>query len=385
MKQYTSSISVADYKKAIENLTNNQKGILVNLYQYGPFNDSNEIASVLGYENFGAANLHIGKIGKSIAVYLDVDIATLPKYDHYTGDKPSYYLMVHDFVNNKWTLQKHLKIAIEISLPVRYIHQLPVFTVCKASGKTSPIQILLAKDDTHYTVFSTERGGMIMTAQNKSVSKQVKVKILEIPTGNPKNLVECSYVDYEDKREQAINELYKKQNTLSQQAITVLQQAEIIEERENRGRKKQYNLTTDEQQQEFLTKQILQNKPSKLELYNKLMNQPEKEDEFVIINKKIYKRDNKTIADIKYLRDYKCQLCGTRIQKEDGTSYIEAAHINEKSKGGKEALSNILILCPNHHKEFDFGRRQVLKRDDSCIDFLLNGKKFKIDLSIELE
>ena len=385
MKEYTGSVSVADYKKAIDHLTNTQKGILANLYQHGPFNNSNEIAYVLGYENFGAANLQIGKIGKSIVSYLDINIATLPKYDHYTGDKPSYYLIVHNFISNKWILRKNLKTAIEATLPVKYIHQLPVFTVCIAAGETSPIQILLAKDDTHYTVFSTERGGMIMTAQNKSVSKQAKVKILEIPIGEPENLIEYYYVNYEDKRQQAINELYKRQNTLSQQALTVLQQAEGVEEKAGRGRKNPYNLTSDEEQQELLTIQILNNKLSKSELYDKLVNQPEKEDEFIIIDKKIYRRDNKTVADIKYLRDYKCQLCGTRIQKEDGTFYIEAAHINEKCKGGKEAINNILILCPNHHKEFDFGQRQILKRDDLSIDFLLNGKEFKINLSIRLE
>ncbi|MFH2029353.1 MAG: HNH endonuclease [Bacteroidota bacterium] len=38
---------------------------------------------------------------------------------------------------------------------------------------------------------------------------------------------------------------------------------------------------------------------------------------------------------------------------------MEAAHIKPKHKKSKETPENILILCPNHHKEFDFGRRII--------------------------
>ncbi|MBU0559050.1 MAG: HNH endonuclease [Bacteroidetes bacterium] len=45
--------------------------------------------------------------------------------------------------------------------------------------------------------------------------------------------------------------------------------------------------------------------------------------------------------------------------KKNGDFYIEAAHIKPKHKKSKETPENILILCPNHHKEFDFGRRII--------------------------
>jgi predicted HNH restriction endonuclease len=48
--------------------------------------------------------------------------------------------------------------------------------------------------------------------------------------------------------------------------------------------------------------------------------------ELIKVDNKIYKRDNKAIALIKLLRDFKCQICGTTIVKKNGSRYIEAAH-----------------------------------------------------------
>ncbi len=80
--------------------------------------------------------------------------------------------------------------------------------------------------------------------------------------------------------------------------------------------------------------------------------------EIVNFEGKTYKRDNKTIANLKYLRNSKCQICSHQILKKDGRFYVEAAHIVPKHKKGLETPDNILILCPNHHKEFDFGNKE---------------------------
>ncbi len=103
----------------------------------------------------------------------------------------------------------------------------------------------------------------------------------------------------------------------------------------------------------------------------------------MIVNRKEYKRDNVTIAKLKHLQDYKCQLCGITILKQDGSFYIEAAHIEAKHKGGKETIENILILCPNHHKEFDFGTIKILKRDNSYVHFSLNRNEYKVEFSFK--
>ena len=103
----------------------------------------------------------------------------------------------------------------------------------------------------------------------------------------------------------------------------------------------------------------------------------------IIIHLKTYMRDNKTIAQLKELRGYCCQMCQTRILKADGTFYIEAAHITPKAEKGPEMPDNILIICPNHHKEFDYGNPQILERDTEHIHFILNGKEYKISLKVD--
>jgi putative restriction endonuclease len=107
------------------------------------------------------------------------------------------------------------------------------------------------------------------------------------------------------------------------------------------------------------------------------------EPETVTIKQKAYKRDNKTIAQIKVLRNFECQICGTKIRKEKGGFYIEAAHIKPKNKKGRETPENILILCPNHHKEFDYGARKILNHNKDSIKFEMNGVPYKLNLKIE--
>jgi putative restriction endonuclease len=74
----------------------------------------------------------------------------------------------------------------------------------------------------------------------------------------------------------------------------------------------------------------------KSELIDDLSNLKEIESETIYVNQKIYKRDNKTIAQLKILRDFKCQICGTQIRKRNGDFYVEAAHIKPKHKKGRE-------------------------------------------------
>jgi len=97
---------------------------------------------------------------------------------------------------------------------------------------------------------------------------------------------------------------------------------------------------------------------------------------------KRYKRNNKTIVQLKILRNFECQICHITIKKKNNKKYIEAAHVKPKSIEGRESPENILILCPNHHKEFDFGERKVLSHEKDGIHFILNGVEYKINLTI---
>ena len=104
--------------------------------------------------------------------------------------------------------------------------------------------------------------------------------------------------------------------------------------------------------------------------------------EYEEINGIKIKRDNATVTKIKILREFRCQICGTRIVKRDGTFYVEGAHIRPKREGFPETPDNLLILCPNHHKEFDLGKREVVEHNSEYVRFLLSGKEYRIGLSV---
>jgi predicted restriction endonuclease len=138
----------------------------------------------------------------------------------------------------------------------------------------------------------------------------------------------------------------------------------------------------DEVEQKEISEYFKNNK-SKAEIVEELRNAPDREAETININHKTYKRDNKTIALIKILRNFECQICGLSITKRDGSKYVEAAHIIPKHKKGKESPENIILLCPNHHKEFDLGNCEINKHSKNQIKFVLNGKKYNLSLAFE--
>ena len=117
-------------------------------------------------------------------------------------------------------------------------------------------------------------------------------------------------------------------------------------------------------------------------LLNDLRNVKSTDSEQVEVHGKVYKRDNKTIAQLKIVRGHKCQICGQSIKKKDGSLYVEAAHITPKKHKGTELPSNIILLCPNHHKEFDLGKKEIVKRDDEMVVVTLNDKEYSIGLRL---
>lgn len=83
---------------------------------------------------------------------------------------------------------------------------------------------------------------------------------------------------------------------------------------------------------------------------------------------------------IKKYRRYQCQFCSTTIQKANGDYYIEACHIKPKAEGGKDSFDNILILCPNCHKLFDFGKREDEHYSEDFYSVKINGVEYKASL-----
>lgn len=68
-------------------------------------------------------------------------------------------------------------------------------------------------------------------------------------------------------------------------------------------------------------------------------------------------RDSKNSRILKIIYANKCQICGKSIKLKDGKYYSEGHHLKPlgKSHNGPDKPSNIIVLCPNHHTEFDYG------------------------------
>ena len=67
--------------------------------------------------------------------------------------------------------------------------------------------------------------------------------------------------------------------------------------------------------------------------------------------------------ELKRHYDNTCQFCGNKLQVADGYFYSEAAHIRRigEPHNGPDKISNMLVLCPNHHLQFDRGVLRLRK------------------------
>jgi len=66
-------------------------------------------------------------------------------------------------------------------------------------------------------------------------------------------------------------------------------------------------------------------------------------------------RDTEKSMALKKMYDFKCQICQKRIQISPDKYYAEGHHIKPLSKNGSDTFNNIIVLCPNHHVEFERG------------------------------
>jgi len=92
------------------------------------------------------------------------------------------------------------------------------------------------------------------------------------------------------------------------------------------------------------------------------------------------RRDSPIVKALKKACNYTCQFpgCGVRIPTRSGGYYIEVAHIEPVHAGGKSVMGNLLVLCPNHHKEFDHGERMIEEQTLERVRGTLNGRNFEI-------
>ena len=85
------------------------------------------------------------------------------------------------------------------------------------------------------------------------------------------------------------------------------------------------------------------------------------------------KRDRKKAAALKQHYGNACQFCGVRIQVSEDRFHSEAAHIRGigEPHNGPDKASNMLVLCPNHHLQFDRG---VLRLHKVGAEYRLKSK-----------
>ena len=68
------------------------------------------------------------------------------------------------------------------------------------------------------------------------------------------------------------------------------------------------------------------------------------------------RRDTRIVAHLKQQYEYRCQICGHRVELKDGY-YCEAHHLRPLGQphNGPDVPENIIIVCPNHHVQLDYG------------------------------
>ncbi len=64
-------------------------------------------------------------------------------------------------------------------------------------------------------------------------------------------------------------------------------------------------------------------------------------------------RDSEKVTKLKELYQNKCQICGYTFEYKKGKFYSEVHHYNPLYAHSDDDFDNMIVVCPNHHAEFD--------------------------------
>jgi hypothetical protein len=84
-------------------------------------------------------------------------------------------------------------------------------------------------------------------------------------------------------------------------------------------------------------------------------------------------RDSSRVMKLKQLYDNKCQICDYRFEYKKNKFYSEVHHYNPLEENGNDDIDNMIVVCPNHHAEFDYKTIAIDRDEKTVID--KNGKK----------
>jgi predicted restriction endonuclease len=94
-------------------------------------------------------------------------------------------------------------------------------------------------------------------------------------------------------------------------------------------------------------------------------------------------RDTKITKQLKLLYKNACQICGKVIRLSD-QDYSEAHHVKPLGNhhNGPDTPGNILIVCPNHHVELDYGSIAIDPETNKIIHINAKDEFYGSDLII---
>jgi len=89
-----------------------------------------------------------------------------------------------------------------------------------------------------------------------------------------------------------------------------------------------------------------------------------------------YARDPRIREAVKRRAGGTCEFCGELGFKcSNGERYVECHHIIALADQGADRMTNVIALCPNHHREAHFGERQAaLEKEMIQKVMILEGK-----------
>lgn len=101
-------------------------------------------------------------------------------------------------------------------------------------------------------------------------------------------------------------------------------------------------------------------------------------------------RNTDLAHDVKSMYDYTCQVCGDQRRGPSGRPYAEAHHLRPLGKphDGPDIPGNILVLCPNHHADFDYGRLTVAPKTHRIsheYDAEVDGTELTVETAHDIE
>lgn len=95
-----------------------------------------------------------------------------------------------------------------------------------------------------------------------------------------------------------------------------------------------------------------------------------------------------TIANlVKKLNNFECQICkqlglhSLSFKKPNDEYYIETHHVIEVAlqRKGSLGLSNLITLCPNHHRQIHYGKTELLEINNSSFVFQIDENRIEVD------